>query len=108
MPSGQDAFLVSVVGKTTAAAFGVADGVGGWIDQGIDSADFSHGLCNYMAQAAFNFPNDFKSAGKSLLQPLDLLQTGYKMVCSDRHIVGGGSTACIAVAEPDGTMSVAK
>jgi protein phosphatase PTC7 len=57
--SGQDAFFVSRIGKSGDVAFGVADGVSGWRDYGFDSADFSHGLCDYMAYTASTYlPND--------------------------------------------------
>ncbi|KAK2073102.1 hypothetical protein P8C59_007409 [Phyllachora maydis] len=50
--SGQDAFFVSRVGDSGAVALGIADGVGGWMNSGVDPADFSHALCDYMAAAA--------------------------------------------------------
>lgn len=104
--SGQDSFFVSRVGQTGAVAFAVTDGVGGWIDQGIDSADFSHGLCAYMAQSAQTFPEGHEEPGLGL-NPQELLQTGYDKCSRDRSIIGGGTTACVAVAEPNGTLRVA-
>jgi len=106
LPSGQDAFFVSKVGDTDAVAFGVCDGVGGWMHHGIDPADFAHGLCNHMAQTASDFPS--AGGSSSRLQPRDLLQVGYNKAAEDNTIVGGGSTACVAVAEPSGNMTVAK
>ncbi|KAF2271969.1 5-azacytidine resistance protein-like protein azr1 [Westerdykella ornata] len=103
--SGQDAFFYSQVGTTETTAFGVADGVGGWVDSGIDPADFSHGLCEYMTCAARLWPHGASS--RKSLHPMDLLQVGYDEVIRDRDIVGGGSTACLAVAEPDGNVEVA-
>ncbi|KAF2013258.1 protein serine/threonine phosphatase 2C [Aaosphaeria arxii CBS 175.79] len=102
--SGQDAFFYSQIGTTGATAFGVADGVGGWMDSGLDPADFSHGLCEYMSCNARAWPQGSKG---SSLHPKDLLQTGYDEVISDDSIIGGGSTACIAVAEPNGSVEVA-
>jgi protein phosphatase PTC7 len=102
--SGQDAFFYSQVGTSQSTTFGVADGVGGWVESGIDPADFSHGLCEYMACYARSFPD------RSHTKPLrakDLLQVGYDEVIDDEDIVGGGSTACLAVAEPDGSVEVA-
>lgn len=104
--SGQDAFFVRRIGDTGGLAFGVADGVGGWVDSGVDPADFSHGLCEYMAEAAHSFPEGFKPT--NALHPKDLLQIGYHSVIQDRFIGAGGSTACIATAKPDGNMEVAK
>jgi protein phosphatase PTC7 len=102
--SGQDAFFFSQVGTTQSTAFGVADGVGGWVESGIDPADFSHGLCEYMACAARSWP---QRSNTTALHPKDLLQVGYDEVIEDESIVGGGSTACLAVAEPDGSVEVA-
>jgi len=109
LPSGQDSFFISQVGSSGAAAFGVADGVGGYMDHGIDSAAFAHGMCNYMAKSAADYPygnGDKLATGH--LRPQDLLQIGYDQVCKDKSIRGGGSTACIGVAEPQGSLGVAK
>lgn len=103
--SGQDAFFVSQVGDSGALAFGVADGVGGWSESGVDPADFAHGLCEYMACAARVFPGDSKPGP---LHPKDLLQAGYNEVMQDKAVMGGGSTACVALADPNGLVEVAK
>lgn len=101
--SGQDAFFSSNVGRTGNVAFGVTDGVGGYSDQGIDSAHFSHGLCRNLAKAA-------KDPGESAarLTARELLERGYDGVVAERQIRGGGSTACIAVARSNGSMEIAK
>ena len=101
--SGQDAFFVSKVGNGSNVAFGVADGVGGWIDSGIDSAHFSRGLCRYMAEVARGFDD---SSNK--IRAEALLQKGYEGTVDDKSIVGGGSTACVAVTSSDGHIEVAK
>lgn len=106
--SGHDAFFVSRVGETGAVALGVADGVGGWVDSGVDPADFSHGLCDYVASAAYEHGDSAsKTATSTIPRARDLLQAGYQSVCEDRTIRAGGSTACVAVASPDGTVDVA-
>lgn len=102
--SGQDSFFVSQVGTGNSVAMGVVDGVGGWQDQGIDPADFAHGLCEYMAGAAKGHPAEFPEGP---LHPRDLLQYGYRKVLQDRSIRAGGSTACIATADPLGHMEIA-
>lgn len=101
--SGQDAFFVSKIETRSNVAFGVADGVGGWIDSGIDSAHFSHGLCRYMARSARKFRDSEKN-----LKPVELLQQGYESVVADQSIAGGGSTACVAIARDNGNVEVAK
>jgi protein phosphatase PTC7 len=102
--SGQDAFFFSQIGTTKATTFGVADGVGGWVESGLDPADFSHGLCEYMSCAARSWP---LGPNTTSLHPRDLLQIAYDEVSEDDSIEGGGSTACLAVAEPDGNVEVA-
>ncbi|MCJ1287418.1 hypothetical protein MMC26_006767 [Xylographa opegraphella] len=103
--SGQDAFFVSEVGGSGDVAFGVADGVGGWADSGIDSADFSHGLCERMAAIAGK-AGTLPWAGDRL-RPRELLQQAYDVIVAEKKIRGGGSTACIAVGHRNGTFQVA-
>ncbi|KAI0852501.1 protein serine/threonine phosphatase 2C [Daldinia vernicosa] len=102
--SGQDAFFISRVGDTNAVAFGIADGVGGWEDSGVDPADFSHSFCDYMASAAYEHRLD--TAGSSLTAR-SLMQKGYDDVCQDGSIYAGGSTASIGIASEDGKLEVA-
>lgn len=102
--SGQDAFFISSIGNGTSVAFGVADGVGGWSDSGIDSAHFSHGLCEHMMEASKN--TDETAEGS--LNAEKLLQIGYDRVVADEAIAGGGSTACVAIGKGNGSFQVAK
>ncbi|KAK0386177.1 hypothetical protein NLU13_6014 [Sarocladium strictum] len=102
--SGHDAFFVSRVNDSGSVALGVADGVGGWVDSGVDPADFSHGFCDYMASAAY----EHKTADPAKpLTARSLMQKGYDSICSDGSLSAGGSTACVAIASPDGTLDVA-
>lgn len=99
--SGQDAYFVTRVGSgSNGTAFGVADGVGGWAEHGVDPADFSHGLCSYMAEGALEWE-------EGRLGPLELLKYGFRRTTEDPTIRGGGSTACVAVADHNGRMFVA-
>ncbi|KAJ5591795.1 uncharacterized protein N7459_002164 [Penicillium hispanicum] len=111
--SGEDAFFVSRVGtyqrqpqsgaeSTEPVAFAVADGVGGWTESRVDPADFSHGLCGYMAQAALAWDGP---ADK--LRPKQLLQAGYDQIVADPVIRAGGCTASVGVAMPDGRVELA-
>ncbi|KAI3323590.1 protein serine/threonine phosphatase 2C [Xylariaceae sp. AK1471] len=102
--SGQDAFFISRVGDTNAVAFGVADGVGGWEESGVDPADFAHSFCDYMASAAHEHKLE---GGGTPLTPRALMQRGYDDVCKDRTIHAGGSTASVAIASEDGKLEVA-
>ncbi|KZZ90543.1 5-azacytidine resistance protein azr1 [Moelleriella libera RCEF 2490] len=102
--SGHDAFFVSRVNDSGSVAFGVADGVGGWTDSGVDPADFSHGLCDFMAASAYEHD---ASASRQTLTARRLMQTGYDALCRDGSVKAGGSTACVGIAAPDGSVEVA-
>ena len=108
--SGADAFFVSKVGHDLtsgghdngAVAFAVADGVGGWEESRVDPADFSHGLCGYMAQSALSW-----SSPAEKLRPKNLMQMGYDQVVADEWIRAGASTASVGVAWDDGRVELA-
>lgn len=100
--SGQDAYFVARVGQDSGStAFAIADGVGGWTERGVDPADFSHGLCSYMAQHALSW-SDPKA-----LSPKQLLNLGYEGVVEDPEILAGGTTACVGVTDETGRMRIA-
>ncbi len=129
--SGQDAFFVSRVGDTGGVALGVADGVGGWMESGVDPSDFSHTLCDYTASAAYDHnrptattttttPAATTWSGSSgpethrhyhqhhhHLTARQLLQSGYDAVRKDTSIKAGGSTAVVGLLNPDGVLEVA-
>lgn len=109
--SGEDAFFVTRIGNrisdhqdtnAEAVAFGVADGVGGWTESRVDPADFSHGLCNYMAETAQTWHEPAER-----LRSKYLIQAGYDQVVADPNIRAGGSTASVGVALPDGRVELA-
>ena len=102
--SGQDAFFVSRIGETSDVALGIADGVGGWVDSGVDPADFSHGFCDYMAHAAHTHkPEEWKVP----LGARSLMQRGYEDISNDDTVPAGGSTACVAIVKDSGKLEVA-
>ncbi|CAK7263055.1 Protein phosphatase 2C 7 [Sporothrix epigloea] len=116
--SGQDAFFVSRVGETGTVALGVADGVGGWMESGVDPADFSHGICDYMAAAAYDHgrtqateqsetPLNDRQQTPPSLGARQLMEIGYQAVRHDRSIRAGGSTAIVGLLSPDGGLEVA-
>ena len=101
--SGEDAFFATTVGGNKHnVAFGLADGVGGWQDQGVDPSVFSHGLCGLMAGTAY------LDEGLEQLRPQNLMQIAYDAVIGNPRIVAGGCTASLAVADGEGGMETAK
>jgi len=107
IPSGQDACFVSPLGDS-GVALGLADGVGGWADQGIDPADFAHGLCERMALESERFAQDQKEMAWPPDLPRRILQNAYDDLAEDDSVKGGGSTACLGVVDWWGRMTAAK
>lgn len=104
--SGEDAFFAATIGGDPHhVAFGVADGVGGWQDSGVDPSDFSHGLCGLMAGTAYS--HEGLTAGENV-RPQKLLQTAYDAVIANPRILAGGCTASLAVADAKGNLETAK
>jgi protein phosphatase PTC7 len=102
--SGQDAFFIARIGESSDVALGVADGVGGWVDSGVDPADFSHGFCDYMAHAAYTHkPEEWRVP----IGARSLMQRGYEDICNDPTVPAGGSTACVAIVRESGKLEVA-
>ncbi|KAM0143784.1 hypothetical protein ACHAP3_001044 [Botrytis cinerea] len=101
--SGQDAFFVAPISNTSDIALGIADGVGGWIDSGVDPSDFSHGLCEYMAHTA-SVSNTIDEVPISARR---LLQKGYDLICASGKVRAGGSTAVVGLFNSGGNMEVA-
>lgn len=92
------------MGESTDIAFGIADGVGGWVDSGVDPADFAHGFCDYMAHAAYTHkPEEWSPP----IGARSLMQKGYEDICKDPTVPAGGSTACVAIAKGSGNLEVA-
>lgn len=87
---GQDSFFITqapVQHGSLVAAFGVADGVGGYSEIGVDSSLMARGL---MKNAARYFAEHSSESS-----PIDALRYAFAAVKSDKKITAGGSTACI-------------
>lgn len=103
--SGEDAFFATTIGGSPHhVAFGLADGVGGWQDQGVDPSEYSQALCGLMAGTA-NIHEGI--ADGNLLKPQPLLQTAYEAVMANPRIAAGGCTASLGVADGHGSLETA-
>lgn len=100
--SGEDAFFATTIGGSSHdVAFGVADGVGGWQDQGVDPSEYSQALCGLMAGSA-NLHE-----GSDAVKPQILLQHAYDAVMANPRIAAGGCTASLGVASAQGSIETA-
>lgn len=82
---GEDALFISADSR----ALGIADGVGGWADKGIDPSLYSRTL---MSEAKFAYDQLF------LREPVSILESATKKA----NTVHGSSTACIVLVEDRG------
>ncbi|KAL7269317.1 Protein phosphatase 2C 7 [Rhizina undulata] len=101
---GQDAFFIKTVGGGGALAVGVvrlkADGVGGYRNEGINSADFLSILCAIISSEA-------ASVEVEVVTPEGLIEVTYDHILDEDDIPVGASTACVGVTKPDGTLDIA-
>lgn len=79
---GEDAYYIS----QNKRSFGVADGVGGWADVGVDPGEFSRSLMRQARKAA-----DAETIDSGAEAPAKILEAAYE---DTRHIMGS-STACV-------------
>jgi protein phosphatase PTC7 len=103
--SGEDSFFyTSSAAKLPGLALGVADGVGGWTEMGIDPSAFSQALCDEMADAFTTHLNgDARESSNgnpdssSLIPPKALLEQAYNTILTKNSVEAGGTTACVGV-----------
>ncbi|KAK4704809.1 protein phosphatase PTC7, partial [Phenoliferia sp. Uapishka_3] len=68
---------------------GVADGVGGWEESGVDPSHFAQALMFHAREEIARNP------GSSLKQPREIMKVAYDGVKKEKGVVAGSSTACI-------------
>ncbi|EGP91497.1 uncharacterized protein MYCGRDRAFT_53722 [Zymoseptoria tritici IPO323] len=103
--SGEDAFFATTIGGSPHhVAFGLADGVGGWQESGVDPSVYSQALCGLMAGTA-NI-HEGTEEGKPC-RARELLQTAYDAVMANPRIPAGGCTASLGVADATGNIETA-
>ncbi|KAF4577353.1 vacuolar protein sorting-associated protein 45 [Pleurotus pulmonarius] len=96
---GEDFFFVQSLPYDAGTAVGIADGVGGWSDQGVDSAVFSQALMYYaskvymgeiVTEAALK-----GSSSRSRPKPKDVLKLAYDVTMTDSFVKAGSATTCL-------------
>ncbi|CAG8488577.1 16727_t:CDS:2 [Cetraspora pellucida] len=110
--AGEDAFFY--VGTNEGVALGVADGVGGWTQMGIDPATFSWALMDNAASIAkefnsyqlslFNAPN----GSTDILDAKQILSGAFDNLIKSGKVKAGSSTACIlSLSKTSGILNAA-
>ena len=82
---GEDAYFIS----TKRNACGVADGVGAWIEHGIDAGEYSRALVKYLKRACER---------RRIQDPLEMLKFAYHKVTDDD--IDGSTTICLVSLDP--------
>ena len=99
---GEDAHFISSI---NGGAFGVADGVGGWQESGINPAEYSRTLMQMSAaflEGNGPFSNDTRNPSAPLIDPRGALHAAHM-----RTKVAGSATACIMQLDQTRRMLVA-
>ncbi|PPQ71973.1 hypothetical protein CVT24_008190 [Panaeolus cyanescens] len=105
--AGEDFFFVQEMRNHSGVSFGVADGVGGWVDSGVDPALFSQALMfhahRYSRNAWAGEPEidptmDYEEREQVEgweMTPYECLDLAYGGVLREKSVQAGSSTACI-------------
>eukprot|EP00198_Chlamydomonas_reinhardtii_P008181 XP_001697518.1 predicted protein [Chlamydomonas reinhardtii] len=88
---GEDAYFISRVGL---GGVGVADGVSGWADEGIDPAEYPRTLMRYATDAY--------EAARGKLSAQDIIR-----YAQYRTYLKGSSTVCLALMKPNKQLEIA-
>lgn len=81
---GEDSFFVANTYKT----IGVADGVGGWRDEGVDPSQFSNSLME-MAKL-------YTETHRQVFDPEKIMASAFDKIVAEKRVKAGSSTCCIA------------
>ncbi|RHY11085.1 hypothetical protein DYB36_002359 [Aphanomyces astaci] len=81
---GEDSFFVSPT------VVGIADGVGGWNENGVDPSAISRAMMRYSRQLVQGHEGD-----PATLSTLDILTKAYTLTLKDDAVEAGSTTACI-------------
>lgn len=105
--AGEDFFFVQQMRNQSGVSFGVADGVGGWVESGVDPALFSQALMyhahRYSRNAWAGEPEidptmDYEEREQIEgweMTPYECLDLAYGGVLREKYVQAGSSTACI-------------
>ncbi|KAN0066369.1 Protein phosphatase 2C 7 [Thecaphora frezii] len=94
--AGEDALLCTNMANAGDKAIGVADGVGGWTESGVDPSLFSQSLMYYASTKAEASSADPDTAADGTgAAPKAILADAFDNVLREPLVVAGSATACI-------------
>ncbi|PWZ02918.1 hypothetical protein BCV70DRAFT_8286 [Testicularia cyperi] len=100
--AGEDSLMCTSMGVAGDVAIGVADGVGGWTESGVDPSLFSQALMFYASKSASRAAanpdridvSDAES-GMQAITPNMVLAEAFEQVLKEPLVVAGSATACV-------------
>lgn len=103
--AGDDFFFVQEMKNSSGVSFGVADGVGAWVESGVDPSLFSLALCYHAhrysktawagePESSTDYPYNEPTEGWELT-PLGCIELSHGGVLRERTVKAGSSTICI-------------
>lgn len=95
-PNGEDAWFIS------AHMVGVADGVGGWTEVGVDPSLYSWGIAR--GGEAFAKKAEASLTGSIVIEPVEAMMEAWKSNTANQ--IAGSTTACFVSASADGVVRV--
>ncbi|KAH7930759.1 protein serine/threonine phosphatase 2C [Leucogyrophana mollusca] len=105
--AGEDFFYIADMRNNSGIAFGVADGVGGWIDSGVDPSLFAQTLMyhahrysqtSWAGEPEIDPTQEYEVREKVEgweMTPFECLELAYHGVLRERLVEAGSSTACL-------------
>ena len=105
--AGHDFFFTTGPNETTQnVVIGIADGVGGWEDSGVDPSHFSQALMYHCEMAV---EKSVATGTTKELSPTEIITIGFAGVTAEQGVVAGSSTACVITLNGStGIMNAAK
>ncbi|CDK26823.1 unnamed protein product [Kuraishia capsulata CBS 1993] len=101
-PTGEDNFVMAVAEDGTAIV-GVADGVGGWSEQGYDSSAISRKLCRCLEEVFLAL----RAKREPIPEPRKLLSLAFEKVKDSGEVEVGSTTVCYGTIDEYGALKVA-
>lgn len=97
MNCGEDAFVENHSPQGRYSLLAVADGVGGWSVQDVDSSEFAWTLMNFTAavfQERFINP---RPSNNNISLPVEILNDAHNRIINEKKVLVGSSTACVVI-----------
>ncbi|KAJ1652568.1 Protein phosphatase 2C 7 [Dispira simplex] len=103
--AGEDALFHAREPTSGRLVFGVADGVGGWAEEGVDPSLFSRGLLHNVHDRVVQTSPESSSD----LNPVALINQAYRRILTEGKMEKGGSTVTLGTLEPQsGRLTMAQ